>query len=270
MYRCWGRGYGSRRCCIYNDLGYGHISAFQLRNYLCSSSLDEIDTQDPYHSIDFLQPSFYQVLPVSASHDLSSICFLTDAINRQVSCLLLSIYRLTIFGYFINCTVAYMLHLNSTAICFVYKRSMHWCGQVITTAADRSAGLRPAPPSRSAPSCLQSRGSPYGDSGVLQPRPPNNYPSPQPSSILHERREPAWCADDGDRRLLIPSRTGLPPVLCWYGVSLSHVDTTGPHLNAWPSPRAATNLPTPIGPNPRISITRHIGSELSMLTVAIH
>ena len=75
-------------------------SAYQLRDCISPSSLDEIRTQDPYQSIDFLQPSFYQVLPVSASHDLSSICFLTDAITRQVSCVLLSIYRLTIFGYF--------------------------------------------------------------------------------------------------------------------------------------------------------------------------
>ena len=82
-YRCWVGGYGSGRCCINNKFGCGHISAFQLRNYLCSSSLDEIDTQDPYHSIDFLQPLFYQVLPVLASHDLSSICFLIDAITQQ-------------------------------------------------------------------------------------------------------------------------------------------------------------------------------------------
>ena len=40
------------------NLGCGHISAFQLKNYLCSSSLDEIDTDDSYHSIDFLQPLF--------------------------------------------------------------------------------------------------------------------------------------------------------------------------------------------------------------------
>ena len=89
---------------------------------------------------------FYQVLPVAASPVLSSICFLTYAIPRQVSCSLLSICRLTIFGYFFSRTVAYMLHLNSTSVCFVYKRSTHWCGQAITTAADRSAGLWPAPP----------------------------------------------------------------------------------------------------------------------------
>ena len=33
-------------------------SAFQLRYYLCSSSLDEIGAQDSYHPIDFLQPLF--------------------------------------------------------------------------------------------------------------------------------------------------------------------------------------------------------------------
>ena len=100
---------------------------------------------------------FYQVLPVSASHDLSSICFLTYAIPRQVSSLLLSIYRLTIFGYFFSCTVAYMLHLNSTTVCFVYKRSRQWCGQAITTAADRSVGLWPAPPNRHPPHLVDKR-----------------------------------------------------------------------------------------------------------------
>ena len=127
-------------------------SAFQLRDYLCSSSPDEIQTQNPYHSIGFLQPLF---LPGSSCVDIS--CFLTYAIPRQVSCLLLSICRLTIFGYFFRCTVAYVLHLNSTTICFVYQRSTHWCDQVITTAANRSVGLWPAPLSRSASSCWQSR-----------------------------------------------------------------------------------------------------------------
>ena len=116
---------------------------------------------------------FYQVLPVSASHDLSSICFLTDSIPRQVSCVLLSIYRLAIFGYFFSCTIAYMLHSNLTTVCFVYQRSTHKCGQAITTAANRSVSLWPTPPNRSVPSCLQSRGTPYVDSGVLQPRAPN-------------------------------------------------------------------------------------------------
>ena len=116
---------------------------------------------------------FYQVLPVSTSHDLSSICFLTYAIPRRGSCVLLSIYRLTIFGYFFSCTVVYKLNLNSTTVCFAYQRSTHKCGQAITTAANRSTSLWPTPPNRSVPSCLQSRGSPYVDSGVLQPRTPN-------------------------------------------------------------------------------------------------
>ena len=143
-----------------------------MRDCIFSSSLDAIYTQDPYHLIDFFQPLFYQVLPVSASPVLPSICFLTYAILRRDSCILLSIYRLTIFGYFINCTVAYMLHLNSTTICFVYQRSTHKCGQAITTAANRSVSLWPTLPNRSVPSCLQSRGSPYVDSGVLQPHAP--------------------------------------------------------------------------------------------------
>ena len=53
---------------------------------------------------------------MSASPVLSSICFLTYAIPRQVSGLLLSAYRLTIFGYFFSCTVAYRLHLNPTTV----------------------------------------------------------------------------------------------------------------------------------------------------------
>ncbi len=32
--------------------------AFQLKDYLCPSILDEISTQDLYHSIDFLQQLF--------------------------------------------------------------------------------------------------------------------------------------------------------------------------------------------------------------------
>ena len=72
-----------------------------------------------------------------ASPVLSSICFLTYAIPRQVSGLLLSVYRLTFFGYFLNCTVAYWLTLNSTTVCFVCKRSTQRCGQVLTTAVDR-------------------------------------------------------------------------------------------------------------------------------------
>ena len=32
--------------------------AYQLRYYLCSSSLDEIGTQDSYHPINFLRPLF--------------------------------------------------------------------------------------------------------------------------------------------------------------------------------------------------------------------
>ena len=115
---------------------------------------------------------FYQVLPVSTSHDLSSICFLTNAITRQGSCVLLSIYRLTI-GHFFSCTVVYKLNLNSTTVCFVYQRSTHKCGQAITTTANRSVSFWLTPLNRSVPSCLQSRGSPYVDSGVLQPRAPN-------------------------------------------------------------------------------------------------
>ena len=41
-------------------------------------------------------------------------------------------------------------------------------------------------------------------------------------------------------RLEMPSRIDLPPVLCCRGVSPSHADTTRPHLNAWPTPIAAT------------------------------
>ena len=58
----------------------------------------------------------YQVLPVSASPVLSSICFLTYAIPRQVSGLLLSVYRLTVFDCLFRCSVAYRLHLNSTTV----------------------------------------------------------------------------------------------------------------------------------------------------------
>ena len=38
-----------------------------------------------------------------------------------------------------------------------YHRSTHWCGQIVTTTADRSVRLWSTPPSRSAPSCWQSR-----------------------------------------------------------------------------------------------------------------
>ena len=69
---------------------------------------------------------FYQVLPVLASPALPSICFLTYAIPRRDSCLLLSIYRLTIFGYLFSSTVTCRLNLNSTTVCFVCKRSTHW------------------------------------------------------------------------------------------------------------------------------------------------
>ena len=67
-------------------------SAFQFRDCICSSSPDEIRTQDPYHSINFVLPLF---LPGSSGVRIS--CFLTYAIPRQVSCLLSSICRLTIF-----------------------------------------------------------------------------------------------------------------------------------------------------------------------------
>ena len=94
-------------------------SAFKwYRDYLCSSSLDEIRIQESYHPIGFLQPMF---LPGSSCVGIS--CFLTYAIPRQVSRVLLSIYRLTIFDYFFSCTVVYNLNLNSTTACFVYKRS---------------------------------------------------------------------------------------------------------------------------------------------------
>ena len=150
------------------------MSAIQLRNCLCSSTLlDEIGIQDPFHSINFLQPLFYRVLSVSTSYDLSSICFQTYAILQRDSCLLLSIYRLTIFGYFFSCTVIYKLNVNLTTVCFVYQCSTHKCGQAITTAANCSVSLWPTPPYRSVPSCLLSRGSPYVDSYVLQPRAPN-------------------------------------------------------------------------------------------------
>ena len=69
---------------------------------------------------------FYQVLPVLASPVLPSICFLTYAIPRRGACLLLSIYRLTVFGYFFSNTVTYRLSLNSTTVCLAYKRSTHW------------------------------------------------------------------------------------------------------------------------------------------------
>ena len=71
---------------------------------------------------------FYQVLPVLASPALPSICFLTYAIPRRDSCLLLSIgaCRFTIFGYFFSSTVTYRFNLNSTTVCFVCKRSTHW------------------------------------------------------------------------------------------------------------------------------------------------
>ncbi len=57
-----------------------------------------------------------QVLPVPASPVLSSICFLTYAIPRKVSGLLLSVYRLTVFDCLFSCSGAYRLHLNSTTV----------------------------------------------------------------------------------------------------------------------------------------------------------
>ena len=73
------------------------------------------------HRILINQPVSYnlcrsQVLPVPASPVLSSICFLTYAIPRQVSGLLLSVYRLTVFDCLCRCSVAYKLHLNSTTV----------------------------------------------------------------------------------------------------------------------------------------------------------
>ena len=60
-----------------NKVVVTYLAIKWYRDYLYSSSSDEIRTQNPCHSIDFLQPLFYQVLPVSAFHDLSSTCFLT-------------------------------------------------------------------------------------------------------------------------------------------------------------------------------------------------
>ncbi len=51
----------------------------------------------------------YQVLPVSASPVLSSICSLTYAIPRQVSGLICLVSRLNIFACFFRCTAAYRL-----------------------------------------------------------------------------------------------------------------------------------------------------------------
>ena len=61
-----------------------------------------------------------------ASPVLPPICFLTYAILRRDSCLLLSICRFTIFGYFFSSIVTYRFNLNSTTVCFVCKRSTHW------------------------------------------------------------------------------------------------------------------------------------------------
>ena len=156
---------------------------------------------------------FYQILPVSASPVLSSICFLTYAIPRQVFYLLLSICRLTIFGYFFSCTVVYKLNLNSTTVCFVYQRSTHRCGQAITTAAGRSVSLcqhRPTDPCHLVCNREDRLMVTVAFCNLAHPTTERIfYPSPQPYSILHEHCESAWS-----QIMVTAACDSLPPVLC--------------------------------------------------------
>ncbi len=98
------------------------------------------------HRILIIQPvsynlCFYRILPVSASPVFLPMQYLSRF--PVYSCRSVGLLS---SGSFSASLLAYKLHLNSTTVCFVYKRSTHWSGQVITATADRSVGLWPAPP----------------------------------------------------------------------------------------------------------------------------
>ena len=128
-----------------NKVAVTYLAFKWYRDYLYSSSPDEIRTQNPYHSTGFLQPLF---LPDSSCVGIS--CFLPRQYLSRLPVYSCRSVGLLSSGSFSASLLAYKLHLNSTTVCFVYKRSMHWCGQVSTTAADRSVSLWLAPPSQPA------------------------------------------------------------------------------------------------------------------------
>ena len=160
------------------------------------------------HRILINQPVSYnlcrsQVLPVPASPVLSSICFLTYAIPRQVSGLLLSVYRLTVFDCLCRCSLLLTGLINSTTV------------SLFTIASRMGVADKPSQQSRIVVQVF-SQHHPADPRHLIGDREHrlmmtaafrnlarptaeriSFYPSPQRSSILHEHREPAWCADNG-------------------------------------------------------------------------
>ena len=121
------------------------------------SSLDEIRAQNPYQSTGFLQPLS---LPGSSCAGIS--CFVINLFSYL--CNPSAGFRFTLVGLSTDCLrlfvqLLWCLQASSELnnCIFVYHRSTHGCGQVITTAADRSVRLWSTPPSRSAPYFLVIR-----------------------------------------------------------------------------------------------------------------
>ena len=153
------------------------------------------------HRILIIQPvsynlCFYRILPVSASPVFLPMQYLSRF--PVYSCRSVGLLS---SGSFSASLLAYKLHLNSTTVCFVYKRPMHWCGQVITIVADRSVSLWLAPPSQPALFVGNRDDRLMATSAfrnLARPTAKDLFcPSLRRSSILNEKRKSVCCADNG-------------------------------------------------------------------------